>query len=188
MAMKEGRVIRIREMEADNPDSVLMVFFLFSFAGWIWEGIFVGIRYGMFLNRGFLHGPWLPIYGTAGLLMAAFLKDVRHKPVVVYAGCVLLCAIVEYVTGFLLESFYHMKWWDYSHFPLNLQGRICPQDTMFFGVFGMFAVYYAAPVLLRKMSGHSHLRLLLCIVLTILFSMDMMISLISPNTGLGVTY
>ncbi len=186
--MKEGRVIRIREMEAANPDSVLMVFFLFSFAGWIWEGIFVGIRYGMFLNRGFLHGPWLPIYGTAGCLMAAFFTDVRHKPVALYAGCVLLSAIVEYVTGFLLESFYHMKWWDYSHFPLNLKGRICPQDTMFFGVFGMFAVYYAAPVLLRKMSGHSHLRLLLCIVLTILFSMDMMISLISPNTGLGVTY
>ncbi|MCD7752789.1 MAG: putative ABC transporter permease [Lachnospiraceae bacterium] len=186
--MKEDKVIRIREMEEAAPDSVLAIFFLFSFLGWIWEGVFVGIRYGMFLNRGFLHGPWLPIYGTGGLLMVYFLKDLRHKPALVYTGCVLLCAIVEYFTGFLLETFYHMKWWDYSSFPLNLKGRICPQDTMFFGVFGMFAVYYAVPYCLKKMSDRSRLRWGICILLTILFSVDMMVSLISPNTGLGITY
>ncbi len=186
--MKEGNAIRIREMEAAAPDSVLSIFFLFSFAGWVWEGIFVGIHYGMFLNRGFLHGPWLPIYGTAGLLMVTLLKDLRHKPAVVYTGCVLLCALVEYITGFFLETFYHMRWWDYSNFPLNLKGRICPQDTMFFGIFGMFAVYYAAPYCLRKMAGRSRLRWGICVFLTILFLADMMVSLISPNTGLGITY
>ncbi len=186
--MREGRAVRIEEAEAVKPDSVLMVFFLFSFAGWIWEGIFVGFRYGMFLNRGFLHGPWLPIYGTAGLLMVLCLKNFRQKPAAVYVGCVMLCAIVEYITGFLLETFYHMKWWDYSHFPLNLKGRICPQDTMFFGVFGMFAVYYAAPFCLKKMSNRSRLRWSFSVLLVILFIMDMMISLISPNTGPGITY
>lgn len=176
------------EKKAVEPDAVLVIFFLFSIAGWLWEGVFVGIRYGMFINRGFLHGPWLPIYGTGGLLMISFLGEWKHRPILVYGGSVALCAIVEYVTGYLLETVYHHKWWDYSNFPLNLQGRICPQDTMFFGVFGMFAVYYAAPYLLDKMKGQSRLRIFVCILLTMAFTIDVMVSLISPNMGLGITY
>ncbi|MCD8129911.1 MAG: putative ABC transporter permease [Lachnospiraceae bacterium] len=186
--MKDSKVIRLDRAQTMEPDAVLVIFFLFSFAGWLWEGVFVGVRYGMFINRGFLHGPWLPIYGTGGLLMVTLLRDWKHRPYVVYLGSVVLCAIVEYVTGFFLETFYHQRWWDYSNFPLNLQGRICPQDTMFFGVFGMFAVYYAAPYLLGKMRRQSHLRILVCVILTMVFTMDLMLSLITPNTGLGITY
>ncbi|MCD8325585.1 MAG: putative ABC transporter permease [Lachnospiraceae bacterium] len=186
--MSDSKIIRLNREQAMEPDAMLVIFFLFSFVGWLWEGVFVGVRYGMFINRGFLHGPWLPIYGAAGLLMILLLGDWKHRPAVVYVGSVLLCAIVEYVTGFFLETFYHQKWWDYSNFPLNLQGRICPQDTMFFGVFGMLAVYYIAPWLLDRMRRQSRLRILVCMILTIAFTMDVMLSLASPNMGLGITY
>lgn len=83
--------------------SLILIFFCMSFIGWFWEVSSHVVLYHSFANRGVLHGPWLPIYGVGGLLILMLLKKFREKPVVEFLLAVLLCGVVEYFTGLVLE-------------------------------------------------------------------------------------
>lgn len=168
--------------------SLILMFFTFSGIGWLWEvGLHI-VQDGMFFNRGFLAGPWLPIYGTGGILILVVLKKWHGRPLVTFGLTMLLCGTVEYVTGFFLETLFHVRWWNYSDMILQLHGRVCLEGLLIFGAGGLFIIYVAAPRLDRCFCRlTSQQRLMLCTILIILISMDLVRSFISPNMGFGIT-
>lgn len=168
--------------------SLVLLFFTFSLIGWLWEVSLHLILHGEFVNRGVMHGPWLPIYGAGGILILVLLNKLRERPAVEFMAAVILCGFVEYMTSWYLELRHGMKWWDYSGYLLNLNGRICAEGLIVFGVGAMAIVYFAAP-LLDNFFRRVKLRYLVsaaCILL-ILFLSDQMYSSSHPNTGKGIS-
>lgn len=169
--------------------SLIMMFFIFSFVGWLWEVSLFFFNTGGFVNRGVLHGPWLPIYGSGCVLILVFLYKLRSKPLFEFLVSVALCGVVEYFTSLILE-FAHggQKWWDYSGYFLNLNGRISAEGLLVFGLGGFAVVYFIAPVLddwLKKIP--LKIVIPLCAVLVALIIGDQIYSSINPNIGKGIT-
>ena len=100
----------------------LLLFFLYCVAGWVWESLYVSIRKRSWVNRGFLHGPWLPIYGTGAILILfTTLPCQEDLPLTFLVGMV-TATLLEGATGMAMEQIFHMRWWDYSDKPLNWKG------------------------------------------------------------------
>ena len=168
--------------------SMVLAFFTFSLVGWLWE---VGIHLvedGIFVNRGCLHGPWLPIYGGGLVMILIVLNRFRKKPLLEIVLIIVLCGIVEFFTSYFLELSSGMRWWDYSGYFLNLNGRICAEGLMVFALGGSVVVYLVMPLfdnvwarLKRK------LVIPLCIALLALFVADIVYSHYVPNVGAGIT-
>lgn len=169
--------------------NLILMFFTFSMIGWLWEVSLHLISDGVFVNRGVLHGPWLPIYGTGGVLILIILKKLREKPAVEFIAAVILCGCVEYFTAWNLEMTHNgQKWWDYSGYFLNLHGRICAEGLLVFGLGGLAIVYLLAPFLdnlLRK--ANQKILIVIAVVLLVIYAGDQMYSSKHPNQGKGIT-
>ena len=113
---------------------IVIYFVLFAIAGYICEVIFAAIVLGKFVNRGFLNGPWCPIYGFGVVIVAICLKPLSKSLLVLFIGSVLLTSVLEYFTGFILEKVFDQKWWDYSDDKFNLGGYICLKFSLLWGV------------------------------------------------------
>ena len=175
-------------MKKYSVRSYILLFFIFSFIGWLWEVSLHLFTDGIFVNRGVLYGPWLPIYGSGGVLILIFLKRFAKKPVLTYFLIMALCGTVEYTTAWYLETFKGKKWWDYSGYFLNLDGRICAEGLLVFGLGGCAFIYILAPALddlIQKISRR--VQLILCTVLLLAFGGDFIYSQIHPNEGKGIT-
>lgn len=169
--------------------SLMAVFLFMSFVGWMWEVSLHLVSDGVFVNRGALHGPWLPIYGTGSILMLTVLYRFRKNPVLEFVSTVVLCGFLEYMTSWVMEIMNDgTKWWDYSGYFLNLNGRICAEGLLVFGVGGLAIVYLIAPVIDKILSRLNEKRVgAVCAVLMIAFSADAVYSHFHPNTGEGIT-
>lgn len=124
-------------------------FFCYSFLGWLYESTLcslVGER--RFINRGFLLGPYCPIYGTGAVLCWLLLKDTTNVFFVFGSSAVLCCAL-EYITSFCMEKFFNARWWDYSNMPFQLQGRICLYGGIIFGVANIAVRFIVQPALMQ---------------------------------------
>ncbi|MBR2779289.1 MAG: putative ABC transporter permease [Firmicutes bacterium] len=124
----------------------VIYFLIFSFIGWIYECVYCSINEGRFQNRGFLYGPVCPIYGF-GAVSAMILYDLAGSDYMaelpwweIFLVCMAGSAVLEYITSYVLEMRFHAVWWDYSHMPLNLHGRICLPASLLFGVMGLALV------------------------------------------------
>lgn len=113
---------------------IVIYFVLFAIAGYICEVIFAAIVLGKFVNRGFLNGPWCPIYGFGVVIVAICLKPLSESLLVLFIGLVLLTSVLEYFTGYILEKVFDQKWWDYSDDKFNLGGYICLKFSLLWGV------------------------------------------------------
>lgn len=168
--------------------SVIMIFFVFAFIGWSWEvGIHL-VKDGVFVNRGVMHGPWLPVYGSGVAMIIVALARWRRNPASEAILTIVLCGFVEYMTSYYLEVTKGMRWWDYTGYFLNLNGRICGEGLMVFAIGGMAAVYLLVP-LIDSMLSRINPKVLasLSIVLVIIFTADMIYSHNTPNIGEGIT-
>ncbi|MBQ8093372.1 MAG: DUF975 family protein [Clostridia bacterium] len=167
---------------------LIIMFFAFSLFGWSWEVTLHLLEYGTFVNRGVLHGPWLPIYGSGGLLILLLLYRFRSRPHLEFFAIVILSAIVEYGTSVVLEVMYGQKWWDYSGYFLNLNGRICAEGLLVFGIGGIVVVYLVAPVMDDYLARiRSSVIRPVCLALLLIFAADNIYSGKHPNMGEGVT-
>ena len=192
-ASKENMVKKwirdLRYMRHYSVVSLVLMFFVVSFIGWIWEVILHLIEDGRFVNRGVLHGPWLPIYGAGGILILLLLFKFRKNAVLEFITAIILCGVVEYFTSWYLEIAHNgKKWWDYTGYFLNLNGRICAEGLLVFGLGGIAFVYIVAPMLdniLRKIS--MAILVPLCVALIIIFMTDKIYSNDNPNEGKGIT-
>ncbi len=187
--VKRKRMENIGYMRLYSIWSILLLFFSFSFFGWLWEVSLHLISDGTFINRGVLHGPWLPIYGCGGVLILLVLNKFRDHPLLEFTSTVVLCGVVEYFTSYYLEMTHDgKKWWDYTGYFLNLHGRICAEGLLVFGLGGLAIVYVIAPLLdnhFRRLK--MEMRMPLCIGLLILFITDSIYSSKNPNEGEGIT-
>lgn len=169
--------------------SLILIFFSFCFVGWLWEVAIHIVNDGRFVNRGVLHGPWLPIYGTGAIMILLVLNKFRSKPVLEFFSAILLCGVVEYLGSWGLEKMHDgQKWWDYTGYFLNINGRICAEGLLVFGIAGVAAVYFVAPLLDNSFTHIKEKNVLpICTVLVIIFVIDMIYSHFYPNTGAGIT-
>ena len=170
-------------------DYYILLFFLVSFFGWIWEVCIYLVREHRFVNRGITIGPWLPIYGAGALLLYFLLHKWAKKPVRVFLLSMTICSVLEYGSGYFLEKMWGVKWWDYSDMFLNLDGHICLMSCLMFGVGGVFLMSFVIPVytaLYDKIPAKVWLSVSL--ILLILFVADAAYSADIPHMGRGITY
>ena len=168
--------------------TLIVVFFVFCCVGWLWEVALHLMTHGTFVNRGALHGPWLPIYGGGVVMISVLLYRFRTKPALEALAVTLLCGAVEYMTSFFMELSSGMRWWDYTGYFLNLNGRICAEGLAMFAVGGMAAVYLLVPLIDNKVTHARHRVLVpVCIALMIAFAGDVVYSHKVPNAGEGIT-
>ena len=169
--------------------SYILFFFSFSFIGWFWEVMLHLVEDRAFVNRGSMYGPWLPIYGVGGVLILLLLKRYGKRPFTLFIMSSFLCGIIEYFTGWYFETFRHIKYWDYSEFYFNIQGRVCLYGLILFGIGGCVFVYFLAPVLeilFKKINVR--IKRILCIVLISIFVIDFIYAtFFVPNKGKGIT-
>lgn len=186
---KRKRIEVVNYLRHYNISSLILIFFIFSIIGWLWEVSLHLIEDGTFVNRGVMHGPWLPIYGCGGVLVLVVLNKFREKPLLEFISIVILCGIVEYFTSFYLEVTHNgVKWWDYSGYFLNLNGRICAEGLLVFGLGGIAGVYFLSPLLdnlIRKINSKILIPIVTLVV--IIFTIDQIYSSNNPNIGAGIT-
>ncbi len=131
--------------------NLILLFFAYSFLGWCIEVTLKYFQYHRFINRGFLTGPILPIYGTGAALItvsAVLLSGYESGYGTTFAVSFVLCGTVEYLTSYFLEKRFHARWWDYSQKPMNLHGRVWIGNLILFGLGGVLIVKVFNPVLL----------------------------------------
>ena len=186
---KRKWVVSLNYLRYYSVWSLLMMFFMLSFMGWVWEVSLHLITDGTFVNRGVLHGPWLPIYGCGGVMILLLLNAFRKKPMLEFLLAIVLCGCVEYFTSLYLEIVHDgTRWWDYTGYFLNLHGRICAEGLLVFGVGGMAIVYVLAPFLdelFRKIP--MKIMIIAAVILTGIFAADQVYSAEHPNEGKGIT-
>ncbi|MEA4922656.1 MAG: DUF975 family protein [Eubacteriaceae bacterium] len=168
--------------------NLILFFFTFSFVGWIWEVSIHLVRGGVFVDRGTMYGPWLPIYGAGGLIILVGLKKFREKPWLNFILTMVVCGIVEYVTSYILQATAGMRWWDYSGYFLNINGRICLEGLLVFAIGGTVFVYILAPLfddLYNRIPNG--VKIPVIAVLLAAFTVDFTYSHFHPNHGKGIT-
>lgn len=135
-----------------SPYFILMNFYIFSIFGWIYESTFVSVRDKKPVNRGFLIGPILPLYGTGATLVYIILRPTAAHPSLLYACGMIIATVIEYFTAVILEKLFHAKWWDYSNEPYNFQGRIALIPSLFWGFLSLFLFDVLEPLAIKLIS------------------------------------
>ena len=155
----------------------ILLFFVYSFLGWCLEVGCKLVSDYKFVNRGFLIGPYCPIYGHGALIMTVLLNRYLNDPVTLFIMIILCCSLLEYFTSYFLEKIFHTRWWDYSGYRFNINGRICLETMIPFGLFGMFIMYVSNPFFLGMIEKISMpILYLLTIVLSLVYIIDNVIS------------
>ena len=154
-----------------------LLFIIYACIGWAVDviGTFIGNK--KIINRGFLIGPYCPIYGVAGLIMGFTLARYESDPLVLFIMSTLICSVIEYITSYVMEKIFHTRWWDYSHERFNLNGRICLSCSVLFGALGLLVVYFIHPFMLNLLYQIPYgILMIIGLVMLILFVTDIVIS------------
>ena len=185
---KNPRLEQVHYLRHYSIWSIVAMFFIFCFIGWSWEVSLHLVTDGVFVNRGTMFGPWLPIYGSGGVMILVLLYKFRNRPGLEATLTILLCGTVEYITHWFLEVTRGTKWWDYSGYFLNLNGRICAEGLLVFMLGGMAIVYALGPIIDNRLRrANKKVLVTICSILLILFACDMVYSSKHPNMGEGIT-
>ncbi|SEQ60873.1 Protein of unknown function [Lachnospiraceae bacterium NE2001] len=184
---------RIKGSDFDERDKYVItdfiaMFFVFCFVGWLWEvGLHI-VKDHELVNRGYMYGPWLPIYGFGGVFIIAILNRFKNNKPKLFVSAMLLCGVLEYFTSFVLEFFKNMSYWDYHNMKVNLNGRVCLAGLIAFALGGFLGVYILGPLIKNLMAKLGRKKaIILCSILVILFIADAIIcATVGPNTGKGV--
>ena len=155
-----------------------MLFIIYSFIGWSMEVVGKLIEKHKFINRGFLVGPICPIYGWGCIAIILLLSKYKSSPIVLFLMAIIICSILEYFTSYFMEKLFHVRWWDYTRRKYNINGRICAETMIPFGLLGCLVVYIVNPIftgLLNKIPVNT-LNILAIIIFTI-YVIDNIVSL-----------
>lgn len=124
---------------------IFLYFFIYSVLGWIVETLYCRVKGGKWTNRGFLFGPYCPIYGFGALIVIYFLNYFTTSPIKVFFYGMLFTTALEYLTSFILEKMFNAKWWDYSSMKFNINGRVCLLNSLEFATLGLLLTYIIHP-------------------------------------------
>lgn len=128
---------------------IFYIFILYSILGWFMEVVIVSSKKRKITARGFLIGPWCPIYGFGALFITLLLRKYYNDPVALFVMSFLMGTILEYVTSYLMEKLFHARWWDYSNHKFQINGRVSLTTSLGFGALGVILVYILNPFFLR---------------------------------------
>ncbi len=120
-------------------------FVFYSFIGWFFETVFTSLEAGHLTQRGFLYGPICPIYGFGALLLLLIFREEHPRFLAVFCTGFLAVTLLEYVTSYGLEVLFGQRWWDYYHWPLNINGRVSLLTSLAFGLMGAGLVLFLHP-------------------------------------------
>ncbi|WP_169008183.1 putative ABC transporter permease [Faecalispora jeddahensis] len=129
-----------------------LFFSVYSMIGWLCESIYCSIPQKRWINRGFLNGPFCPVYGFGALLILAVLSPLLGvfefplELIVLFFTATLLTSVLEYVTSVLLEKLFHTSWWDYSNHKYQIHGRVCLMNSLLFGVMSTLVLEVLHPL------------------------------------------
>lgn len=129
-----------------NLSLLFIYFFLYAIIGWMCEVVYCSIPAKKFINRGFLNGPYCPIYGVGALIIIMFLMPYVSDPILVFFIGILLTSTLEYITSWGMEKLFHAKWWDYSDHQYNINGRVCLLNSFLFGLLCVILMYLVHPI------------------------------------------
>lgn len=157
--------------------TLILMFFIYAFIGWLIEVSLTLITEKKFINRGFLMGPIVPLYGVGVTIIHITLSKYSNDPVALFVMSMFLCGTIEYITSFLMEKIFKNRWWDYTQMKFNLNGRICLEFCVLFGLGGVATVYFINPVLIPLLySVPLNIIYTVTNILVILFIIDICIS------------
>lgn len=169
-----------RKWSSKTFSKLFLIFFIGCIAGWIYEEIFYYVAEGIIVNRGFLYGPYLPVYGLGALLIYLLLNRFKKQPLLVFLLSFVITGVVEYLTGLWMWEVYHKRWWDYTGLFLNIDGYVCFRSLFTFAIAALALIYVFVPLidkLINKMGKKASFALSLTIgiimiidlILTLLF-------------------
>lgn len=154
-----------------------VLFIIYSFMGWCLEMVVCYFASKKWVNRGFLLGPICPIYGWGCLIITILLKRYLNDPIALFVMAVVLCSILEYYTGYIMEKLFKARWWDYSDRKFNLNGRICLGNSILFGALGLLLSYVINPFIIKVLGFIPTLVFnIVAIVILVLFIIDNIVS------------
>lgn len=152
----------------------LFFFYFYCFLGWVWETCYVSVLKAKWVNRGFMRGPFLPIYGSGAIVVLVFTLPFRTNPGLVFVVGMVSATILEYFTGAAMERLFHVRYWDYSNQRLNLNGHICVTSSLAWGAFSVILTLYGHTPVERLASRMStNVLEVIVFVLTVYISIDM---------------
>lgn len=170
--------------EGDRMDllKIYLLFWFFSCLGWILEVVVCSICDKKFVNRGFLIGPYCPIYGFGSLIML-LLSPYKDHLFITFVLALVLCSVLEYFTSYLMEKLFKIRWWDYSNDAFNINGRICLRNAMAFGALGVIFTRFLNPWYFHIISSISDKNLsIIAIIVLIVTLVDLLVSFNAMNS------
>ncbi len=152
----------------------LFFFYFYCFLGWVWETCYVSVLKAKWVNRGFMRGPFLPIYGSGAVVVLIFTLPFRTNAGLVFLVGMTSATLLEYFTGVAMEKMFHVRYWDYSSQRWNLNGHICVTSSLAWGAFSMILTLYGhTPVERFALRMNGNLLEVIVFVLTVYISIDM---------------
>ena len=159
-----------------------MMFMFYSIVGWIIEVIYTFITDKKIVNRGFLIGPYCPIYGVGCLLIIILLKKYTDDFIVLFIMSMLICSLLEYLTSYVMEKLFNARWWNYSNRKFNINGRVCLETLIPFGIFGSLILLVVNPFVVSIFNKiPDNIFKVITILFFIIFVIDEVVSYIIIN-------
>ena len=155
----------------------LFLFYIYSIIGWIAETLYVSFLEKKITDRGFLIGPYCPIYGSGSLIIIIYLTQYKANPLTVFLLGVILCSILEYFTSYIMEKLFKARWWDYSDKKYNINGRVCIENSCLFGLASLGVIYIFQPLINNLIPHTNKSLLIITIIISIIIITDLITSL-----------
>ena len=165
---------------------ILAYFIIYSVVGYVIETIFGLLTKGVIESRkSFLYGPFCGIYGVGAVIMIMGLQKFNKNNYTLFAGGFIIGSLIEYVVSFIGEWFFHIKWWDYSSMPFNINGRICVAFSMFWGILAIYLITHFNPKVDKFLEKFSYKQLKKAVIIIMIF---LMIDMVITGIGLKVFF
>ena len=156
---------------------LLLLFVIYAFVGWLQEVILSLFQHHKFINRGFLIGPICPIYGFGTVFMTVTLTQFKDHPIAVFALGMMACSVLEYSTSYIMEKLFNNRWWDYSNMKFNINGRICLETMVPFGIGALLMMYVGNPIFIPLLESIPlNIRYAIILALVLIAIIDISIS------------
>lgn len=160
--------------------ALIISFFIYGFCGWIWESFICPLATGHKIkNSGFLNGPIVPIYGV-GAIVVSLLFSAHESYLSIFIEGAFVACVIEYLTSWAMEALYHHRWWDYSDKAFNVNGRVCLEGFLVFGLFSVVAVKFIQPAIMEWLLQYDMVFLLvIATALTTILTVDLVLTVIA---------
>lgn len=162
--------------------TLLLIFLVGCFVGYIYEEIFTLVIDKELVNRGFLYGPYLPVYGFGAIFLTLLLKPFKKSPILIFILSMAVTGVVEYLTGYAMLEIWHRRWWDYTGLFLNINGFICLRSLLTFAIGALLLIYIIEPYIVKYIKKWNKTKVNLFIILFyIIFVFDFILTILFRN-------